>query len=85
MTAITRELAPPSPSFRSTPAGESLAHAIGFSVCEAHIHGGSSVKSGFDPGTFWPRNRDLNTMPPRPLTEEFVINEKCPSLLNRAT
>ncbi|GBM46955.1 hypothetical protein AVEN_219600-1, partial [Araneus ventricosus] len=30
------------------------------------IHGGSSVESGFKPGTFRPQNRDLTTRPPRP-------------------
>ncbi|GBO26496.1 hypothetical protein AVEN_49694-1, partial [Araneus ventricosus] len=29
-------------------------------------HGGSSVESGFEPGTFWPRSRDVTTRPPRP-------------------
>ncbi|GBN78802.1 hypothetical protein AVEN_227582-1 [Araneus ventricosus] len=30
------------------------------------MHGGSSVESGFEPGTLWPRSRDLTTWPPRP-------------------
>ncbi|GBN72266.1 hypothetical protein AVEN_161408-1 [Araneus ventricosus] len=29
------------------------------------MHGGSSVESGFEPGTLWPRSRDLTTWPPR--------------------
>ncbi|GBN13235.1 hypothetical protein AVEN_85160-1 [Araneus ventricosus] len=34
-------------------------------VHKVHIHGGSSVKSGFEPGTFRLRNLDLTTRPPR--------------------
>ncbi|GBN84389.1 hypothetical protein AVEN_68258-1 [Araneus ventricosus] len=30
------------------------------------IHGGSSVESGFEPGTLRPQSRDLTTRPPRP-------------------
>ncbi|GBM04609.1 hypothetical protein AVEN_242847-1 [Araneus ventricosus] len=40
------------------------------------IHGGSSVESGFEPGTFQPQSRDLTTRPPRPLkysNERFGI------------
>ncbi|GBO39423.1 hypothetical protein AVEN_113781-1 [Araneus ventricosus] len=31
------------------------------------IHVGSSVESGFEPGTLPPQSRDLTTMPPQPL------------------
>ncbi|GBM28601.1 hypothetical protein AVEN_72175-1 [Araneus ventricosus] len=31
------------------------------------IHGGSSVKLGFEPGTLRPQSRGLTTRPPRPM------------------
>ncbi|GBN30718.1 hypothetical protein AVEN_162453-1 [Araneus ventricosus] len=35
-------------------------------VQQPHIYGGSSVESGFEPGTFQPRSRDLTTKLARP-------------------
>ncbi|GBM03412.1 hypothetical protein AVEN_265455-1 [Araneus ventricosus] len=58
MTRMTTELAHSSPSFRTKPA---KGRGTG------SIHGGSSVESGLEPGTFQPRNRDLTTRPPTPM------------------
>ncbi|GBO21093.1 hypothetical protein AVEN_148555-1 [Araneus ventricosus] len=49
MTRTTPELDAPSPSFLTTPAGGPLA-PDGFGVHQAHLHGGSSIESGFEPG-----------------------------------
>ncbi|GBO37621.1 hypothetical protein AVEN_107512-1 [Araneus ventricosus] len=49
----------PSPNFRTTPTGGRLTLCVGFNVQQAHISGGSSVESGFEPGTLRPRGRDL--------------------------
>ncbi|GBM34476.1 hypothetical protein AVEN_106715-1 [Araneus ventricosus] len=35
-------------------------------VHQTLLHGGSSVESGFEPGTFRPQGRDLTTWPLRP-------------------
>ncbi|GBN15628.1 hypothetical protein AVEN_51242-1 [Araneus ventricosus] len=45
-----------------------------FCSLEAHIHGGSSVESDFEPGTLRPQSRDLVTKPPQP-----------PAVVNRCT
>ncbi|GBO42106.1 hypothetical protein AVEN_113491-1 [Araneus ventricosus] len=51
-----------SPNFRTTPAGQ---HLVPMSyLTSAIIHGGSSVKSGLEPGAL--RRRDLTTRPPQP-------------------
>ncbi|GBM47301.1 hypothetical protein AVEN_172244-1 [Araneus ventricosus] len=60
MTRTTPELAPPSPTFRTTPAG-------GQERATGPIHDGSSVESGFESGTLRPRSRHLTTRPLRPL------------------
>ncbi|GBM71923.1 hypothetical protein AVEN_102951-1 [Araneus ventricosus] len=65
MTRTTAGLAPPFPSSRIAPAGECLATAYD-SACNRPKHDGSSVESGFQPGTLRLRSRDLTTRPPRP-------------------
>ncbi|GBN56672.1 hypothetical protein AVEN_89906-1, partial [Araneus ventricosus] len=37
-----------------------------FNVHQTRLHVGSSVESGFEPGSHWSRGRDLTTRPPRP-------------------
>ncbi|GBM36261.1 hypothetical protein AVEN_71966-1 [Araneus ventricosus] len=37
-------------------------------ACNGPIHDGSSVESGFEPGTLWSRRRHLTTKPPRPIS-----------------
>ncbi|GBL93817.1 hypothetical protein AVEN_153592-1 [Araneus ventricosus] len=54
----------PSPNFPTTPAGKRLTDDVRFNVHQDHIHGGSSVESGFEPGILGPRSRDLTTRPP---------------------
>ncbi|GBM46416.1 hypothetical protein AVEN_161004-1 [Araneus ventricosus] len=56
MTRTTPELSPPSRSFRTTPTGGRLTHYVKFNEQQANKHGGSSVESGFKPGTL---RRDL--------------------------
>ncbi|GBM67450.1 hypothetical protein AVEN_265403-1 [Araneus ventricosus] len=51
MTRITPELACPSSDFRTTLAGGRLAPYVRFSEKRAHTHGGSSMESGFGPGS----------------------------------
>ncbi|GBM10240.1 hypothetical protein AVEN_177504-1 [Araneus ventricosus] len=41
-----------------------LAHDDRFTVHQAHMNGGSSVESGFEPGTLRCQSRDLTTTPP---------------------
>ncbi|GBM23015.1 hypothetical protein AVEN_74217-1 [Araneus ventricosus] len=62
MTRTALELVPSSPNFRSIPAGGRLTQ-VKFNVHQTYKHGGSSVKSGFEPGAF--RSRDPTTRPPR--------------------
>ncbi|GBN63859.1 hypothetical protein AVEN_249605-1 [Araneus ventricosus] len=71
-----RQLASPSPSFRATPKRGRLTCNGRFGTCQglncdvkfgthqAHIHGGSSMKSEFEPRTFRLRNQGL-TRPPQ--------------------
>ncbi|GBL82232.1 hypothetical protein AVEN_252417-1 [Araneus ventricosus] len=79
MTRTTPELPPLFPDFRTTLAGEcshwtkkgigsgvdqrAFGHYIWFSEQQVHIHGGSSVESGFQPETLLPQSRDLTTAP----------------------
>ncbi|GBM28296.1 hypothetical protein AVEN_233172-1 [Araneus ventricosus] len=63
MTMTTPELGPRSPKFRPTPMERRLAHGVKFIVNQAYIHGGSSAKSGFEPGTFCPRRRGFVNSP----------------------
>ncbi|GBM07264.1 hypothetical protein AVEN_187831-1 [Araneus ventricosus] len=65
MTRTTPELATPSLNFHATPAGGRLATTYEI-MCNRPQHGGSSVESGFEPGTLRPQSRDLTTRPPRP-------------------
>ncbi|GBM50046.1 hypothetical protein AVEN_172927-1 [Araneus ventricosus] len=65
MTKTTAELAPPSPNFHATPTGGRLATTYDLE-CSRPIHGGSSVESGFEPGTLRPQSRDLTSRPPQP-------------------
>ncbi|GBO30006.1 hypothetical protein AVEN_161647-1 [Araneus ventricosus] len=62
MTRTTPELAPPLSKLRTTPTGGRLATTYDLT---ARIHGGSSVESGFEPGTLRPLSRDFTTRPPR--------------------
>ncbi|GBO22572.1 hypothetical protein AVEN_251905-1 [Araneus ventricosus] len=57
------ELAPPSPSCSTTSARGRLTLDVRFSVHQAHIHDGSSLESGFEPGALPPQSRDLTTRP----------------------
>ncbi|GBM30485.1 hypothetical protein AVEN_237708-1 [Araneus ventricosus] len=66
MTSATLELAPPSPSLRSTPAGGCLTQYVLLNVQQDGIHCGSSVKSGFEPESLRSRNRAFITWPSRP-------------------
>ncbi|GBM55039.1 hypothetical protein AVEN_146084-1 [Araneus ventricosus] len=61
----TLELAPQSPRIRTTSTEEGLTHGIRFSVHHAHIHDGSSVESGIEPGTLRTRGPGLTTRQPR--------------------
>ncbi|GBM59034.1 hypothetical protein AVEN_104706-1, partial [Araneus ventricosus] len=63
MTRTTPELAPLSRSFHSTPPFGPL--CMGYQAA-GPIHGGSSVESGFEPGTLRLQSRDLTTRPPPP-------------------
>ncbi|GBN30450.1 hypothetical protein AVEN_255441-1 [Araneus ventricosus] len=65
MTRTTPELAHPSPNFHSTLTGGRLATTYDLTR-NIPIYGGSSVESGFEPGTVRPQSRDLTTRPPRP-------------------
>ncbi|GBN61806.1 hypothetical protein AVEN_112534-1, partial [Araneus ventricosus] len=56
-------LALPSPNFRITPPGGHLIHEVKFNVHQVHIHGGSSVESGFEP---WTLRCQETTRPMRP-------------------
>ncbi|GBO05487.1 hypothetical protein AVEN_57977-1 [Araneus ventricosus] len=67
MTRTTPELEAPSPSFHAAPTGGCLATTYDL-ACNRPIHCGSSVESGFEPGTLRPQSRDLTTRPPRPET-----------------
>ncbi|GBN64765.1 hypothetical protein AVEN_229130-1 [Araneus ventricosus] len=67
MKRTTPELEPPSPNFCTTPAGVRLVPYAWFNVQRAHIHGGFSVESGFEPGTLRPRSRDFSITPERHL------------------
>ncbi|GBO33244.1 hypothetical protein AVEN_258333-1 [Araneus ventricosus] len=78
MTRATAELAHRSPSFHATPMGGRLATTYDLPR-NRPIHGGSSVESGFEPGTFRPQSPDLATMPPRPLL--LIENVLCSSVL----
>ncbi|GBM21207.1 hypothetical protein AVEN_265813-1 [Araneus ventricosus] len=55
MTRTTPELAPPSPNFRTTPTGGCLEFSHDLACNRPHIQGGSSVKSGFEPGALVPK------------------------------
>ncbi|GBN60337.1 hypothetical protein AVEN_237798-1 [Araneus ventricosus] len=57
---------PPSPNFRTTPAGGWSAHDIRFNVLDNHIHKLSSVELDFEPGILRSRSPDLTTRPPSP-------------------
>ncbi|GBM66698.1 hypothetical protein AVEN_160754-1, partial [Araneus ventricosus] len=66
MTRTTRELAPLLQT--STPhQREDVGLYYDLAFNRSH-KGGSSMQSDFEPGTLWPRSRDLTTRPPRPLT-----------------
>ncbi|GBN88974.1 hypothetical protein AVEN_88073-1 [Araneus ventricosus] len=69
MTRTTPDLTPPSPNIRNTSAGESMTRVIMFSVHKVHMLGGSSTKSGFEPGAIRFRRRDLTTRPLRRFRE----------------
>ncbi|GBM89774.1 hypothetical protein AVEN_196283-1 [Araneus ventricosus] len=49
--------------------GSKNEHGIEAAYCFRPIHGGSSVESGFEPGTLRPQSRDLTTRPPRPYND----------------
>ncbi|GBN95848.1 hypothetical protein AVEN_217345-1 [Araneus ventricosus] len=63
MTRTTHELAPSSPSFRTTLAGGRLTR-IQFGVQQADIHCCYSVEAGCEPGALRLRSRDLTTRSP---------------------
>ncbi|GBN08304.1 hypothetical protein AVEN_90466-1 [Araneus ventricosus] len=54
--------------FYATPTGRRLTTTYDL-TCNRPIHGGSSVESGFEPGTLRLQSRDLTTRPPWPLTK----------------
>ncbi|GBO19229.1 hypothetical protein AVEN_169189-1 [Araneus ventricosus] len=60
MTRTTPELAPP-PNFRTTPTGGRLELSHDLTCNRHHIQGGSSVKSGCEPGAPRPQSCDLTT------------------------
>ncbi|GBO23015.1 hypothetical protein AVEN_197471-1 [Araneus ventricosus] len=60
MTRTTPDLAPSSPSFRTTPTRGRLTHVM-FSVYRAHKRGGSSEESDFEPRALRLRYRELTT------------------------
>ncbi|GBL72237.1 hypothetical protein AVEN_115206-1 [Araneus ventricosus] len=65
MTRTTPELAPPLQT--STPHRREDVWPLRMNWrATGPIHGGSSVESGFEPGTLRPQSRDLTTRPPRP-------------------
>ncbi|GBN34770.1 hypothetical protein AVEN_209528-1 [Araneus ventricosus] len=65
MTRTTPELAPHLQT--STPhQGEDVWPLRMIWRATGPIHGGSSMESGFEPGTLWPKSRDLTTRPLRP-------------------
>ncbi|GBL96977.1 hypothetical protein AVEN_182551-1 [Araneus ventricosus] len=76
VSSSSPELAPSSPNFRITPVGKPLTHEIRFNSHQAHIHGGSSVESGFEPVTLRPQSRDLTARPRWPLefTEKNTLD-----------
>ncbi|GBM70196.1 hypothetical protein AVEN_20500-1 [Araneus ventricosus] len=55
----------PFPNFHAIPKGGRLATMYDL-MCNRPIHGGSSVESGFEPGTLRPQSRDLTTRTQRP-------------------
>ncbi|GBM46284.1 hypothetical protein AVEN_26392-1 [Araneus ventricosus] len=64
MKRTALELVPSSPNFRSTPAGGRLTQ-VKFNRHQTHKHGGSSLKSGFEPAALRLRSQDPTTRPPR--------------------
>ncbi|GBM85379.1 hypothetical protein AVEN_205397-1 [Araneus ventricosus] len=62
MTRTTSGLAPSSPNFRYTLPGRRLTHNVNRNLNQAHISGGSSDKSGFEPRSL--RGPALTTRPP---------------------
>ncbi|GBM49599.1 hypothetical protein AVEN_31300-1 [Araneus ventricosus] len=60
----TPETVPPPPNFRTTPSGGHLTNDVRFNMHQTHIHGGSSVELGLEPGALRYQSRDLATRPP---------------------
>ncbi|GBL74522.1 hypothetical protein AVEN_235451-1 [Araneus ventricosus] len=61
MTMMTPELAHPSPDFCTTPTRRRLTQCV---LIPGHVHDGSKVELGFEPGNLW--TRDLTTRPTGP-------------------
>ncbi|GBM82288.1 hypothetical protein AVEN_214686-1 [Araneus ventricosus] len=66
----------PSPNFRTTPTGGRLTHDARFNMHQAHIHSGSSVELGFEPGMVRPRYPDFTTRPPPPSIAKLFSSRK---------
>ncbi|GBN80850.1 hypothetical protein AVEN_129128-1 [Araneus ventricosus] len=66
MTRTTSNQAPSSSTFCTAPAGGRLARGVGVGVRRARIRGGSTVRSGFGPGSLQARRRGRATRPPWP-------------------
>ncbi|GBM91633.1 hypothetical protein AVEN_271284-1 [Araneus ventricosus] len=70
MTRTTPYLALPSLDLLTIPAGGRFIHDIRFNAHEAHIPGGSSMDSGFEPRDYRPRS--LTTRSPLEATPTVV-------------
>ncbi|GBM50095.1 hypothetical protein AVEN_223304-1 [Araneus ventricosus] len=57
----------PAPSFLAAPAEDVRSPAEDLARNRPTIKDGSSVESGFEPGTLRSRSRDLTATPPRPI------------------
>ncbi|GBM44691.1 hypothetical protein AVEN_101065-1 [Araneus ventricosus] len=80
MTRTTTELTPPSPSFRTTPAGERLATTYDLTRNRPHMQWIFSG-IGFETRSLRLRNQDLTTRPPRPDPQRPFQNDYSNSTL----
>ncbi|GBM60456.1 hypothetical protein AVEN_117969-1 [Araneus ventricosus] len=79
MKRTTPELAPPRQISRHI-SGRAFRHLRLIRRATDPMHGGSSVESGFEPGTFRLRNRDLTTRSLRPHNNLRSFQQFCSSL-----
>ncbi|GBM51275.1 hypothetical protein AVEN_267141-1 [Araneus ventricosus] len=71
MTRVTPEVAPP---LQNSAQHQHLTHDVRFNIHQAHMHGGSSVESGFEPGALRSRRQDLTTRPPQPDNIHWILS-----------